>query len=235
MWAILLGLKEAWPNLKGELSSNAGHLAWSFFWAFSTAALAGLLVCVAVSRAYLNLGNLSTTQQQQQNWHGLRAYFLALFIGMLTLYTLGAWMPIFHTVASICGSLVFSPPGWSPQLETSLNVNKNTVASSDLPNVVLIMHESLSGEGGMTDSNNKAPFFQKMMHSQDDYFVFENARTVSGDTQDCLTAIQSGCIPLNKKEGRELALNTTLGIEFKRKGYETVSFSSRTIVRFGCR
>lgn len=235
MWTILLGLKEVWPNLKGEFSSNAGHLAWSFFWAFSTAALAGLLVCVAMSRANLNLGHLSTTQQQQQNRHGLRAYFLALFIGMLGLYTLGAWMPIFHTVASICGSLVYSPPGWSPQLKTSLNANKNTVASSDVPNVVLIMHDSLSGEGGMTDSNNKVPFFQKMMHSQDDFFVFENARTISGDTQDCLTAIQSGCIPLNKKEGLELALNTTLGAEFKRKGYETVSFSSGTIVRFICR
>ena len=27
MWTILLGLKEVWPNLKGEFSSNAGHLA----------------------------------------------------------------------------------------------------------------------------------------------------------------------------------------------------------------
>ncbi|KAL3937329.1 MAG: hypothetical protein SGARI_002161, partial [Bacillariaceae sp.] len=63
----------------------------------------------------------------------------------------------------------------------------------------------------------------------DEYYFFDNARSPSGDTVDGITGIQSGCIPLNDKQGWEMALNVTLGTAFKRAGYDTASFSSRDI------
>ena len=44
------------------------------------------------------------------------------------------------------------------------------------------------------------PFLQMKFQSNDEeFFVFENMRTVSGDTVDCVPAIVSGCLPLHEK------------------------------------
>merc|ERR1711957_784511 len=84
--------------------------------------------------------------------------------------------------------------------------------------------------GSIVSSKKKSmPFFQQMLHSDVEYFVFENARTVAGDTADAMSAIQTGCLPLNHRQGREVALNTSIATEFKRKGFETVSISSRLL------
>jgi hypothetical protein len=132
---------------------------------------------------------------------------------------------------SVCGSFFLSPPGSKAMVAAVPSMMMKPPAS---PNVILIMHESLSGETMMTQpSSVKAtPFFHRMMESEhEDYFVFEHARTVSGDTTDCLTAIQSGCNPLShQRTSRDLALQTTLGTEFKKQGFDTVSFSSHVLV-----
>jgi hypothetical protein len=89
----------------------------------------------------------------------------------------------------------------------------------------------MMADDSIVSSKKKSmPFFQQMLHSDVEYFVFENARTVAGDTADAMSAIQTGCLPLNHRQGREVALNTTIATEFKRKGFETVSISSRLLV-----
>lgn len=62
-----------------------------------------------------------------------------------------------------------------------------------VPNIILIVYESLSGEYTLTDKKavEAMPFFQNhLLQSQadnDEIFVFENSRSVSGDTADCFT------------------------------------------------
>jgi len=111
----------------------------------------------------------------------------------------------------------------------TLQFDHITEANRKSPNVIFVIHESLSGEIMMAKESSVkvTPFLQQMFRSKDEYFVFENARSVSGDTVDAMSGIHSGCIPLDHKEGRTIALNNTIGAEFKRKGYNTVSFSSR--------
>lgn len=43
-------------------------------------------------------------------------------------------------------------------------------------------------------------------------------------------AIATGCIPLDMKEGREIALTNNIATQAKERGYETVSFSSRKLI-----
>lgn len=106
--------------------------------------------------------------------------------------------------------------------------------------MLVIIHESLSGEIMMNDdsvvSSEKKlmPFFQQMLQSDGEYFVFENARSVSDDTTDAVASIQFGCLPLNHEDGRDFALNTTLATEFLKSGFETISFSSRDLVVTRC-
>ena len=166
---------------------------------------------------------------------------VVLFIGLTllsTLYMAGAWMPIFHTYVSVVGSLFMSPRGSKAmsvalQLDHTSVTTKTKTTTASMPNVILVMHESLSGELMMTqESSVKAtPFFHKMMKSdEEDYFVFEHARTVSGDTTDAISAIHSGCNPLDHGKSREFAFKTTFATEFKKEGFDTVSFSSRGLV-----
>ncbi|KAL7462166.1 hypothetical protein ACHAXS_002557 [Conticribra weissflogii] len=140
-------------------------------------------------------------------------------------------MPIFHTYASLCASFFFEPPGSSASRpRTSLKFDHN---AKDSPNVLLIIHESLSGEYSLThDSAVQAmPFFQEMFQSnRTDFFVFENSRSVSGDTADCVTAITSGCLPLDHPEGLDVALSDNLATQAQMRGFDTISFSSRKLV-----
>lgn len=147
-------------------------------------------------------------------------------------------MPIFHTYASLTGSLFLSPPGSSPALTAALlvravpaDIPRAADGTTPAPNVVLLVHESLSGEFPLTRAAQarRMPFLHRMKESRDEYFLFEHARTVSGDTADAMSAIHTGCLPLDHREGKAFALNTTLATQFKRRGYETVSFSSREL------
>ncbi len=63
-------------------------------------------------------------------------------------------------------------------------------------------------------------------------FVFKDARTVSGNNTDALAAIQSCCLPLDHEKGgeRTKALSASTRTEFKRRGFDTISFSSRALV-----
>lgn len=110
-----------------------------------------------------------------------------MLAALVVLYQCNAWMPIFHTYASMCGIFLFSPSGSSNEIKL---VTKQQVRGDHLPNVVLIMHESLSGEYTLTSHTavKAMPFFQRHFQgNEEEFFVFENSRAVSGDTIDCMT------------------------------------------------
>ena len=231
MWVLASGFKEGTSLLKAELINDTSHILWSIFGAL---VMAGPAVCFVVCRGK-ELAHLDRDSDHKQNRKQLIFFYLIIFAGMVILYTAGAWMPIFHAYSSYCGIFIFSSPdGIASRVSTLKESAKNHDPAAN--NVLVIIHESLSGEIMMTDdsvvSSEKKlmPFFQQMLQSDGEYFVFENARSVSGDTTDAVTSIQSGCLPLNHEDGRDFALNTTLATEFKKSGFETISFSSRDLV-----
>ena len=95
------------------------------------------------------------------------------------------------------------PPGTRESKYPTSIIKHPVNEGKEWPNVVVVMHESLSGEYMLTrqSSMEYMPFFRSMLHSEDDFYVFEHARTVSGDTTDALTAIQSGCLPFDHEKG----------------------------------
>ena len=75
------------------------------------------------------------------------------------------------------------------------------------------------------------PFFQEKMHKDPDMYVFEHARTVSGQTIDAFPALLTGCLPYTDEAvewvhtpGRSLAYDFRDGL-----GYDTASFTGRHI------
>ena len=71
------------------------------------------------------------------------------------------------------------------------------------------------------------PFFQHMMHNDEDMFVFKNTRSVSGNTLDAFPSLMTGCLPFNDS-GHELLneMGRSIGYNFLNAGYSTASFSS---------
>eukprot|EP00979_Chaetoceros_neogracilis_P009037 scaffold2037_cov247-Chaetoceros_neogracile.AAC.1 len=237
MWVLASGAKEARFLIKAELSHNAREFVWFIISSIVTACPAAFFVYRKLSARKKDLEQaFKGINSRKQNQNQSPLFFFLIFAGMTSLYMMNAWMPVFHSYASFCGrTFIFSPPGTGISDGMNLRSPVKNNQNSDLPNVILVMHESLSGEVMMADDSivsskkKSMPFFQQMLHSDVEYFVFENARTVAGDTADAMSAIQTGCLPLNHRQGREVALNTTIATEFKRKGFETVSISSRLL------
>jgi len=232
MWSLMAHVMNFTSGIKGEFK-DGGKGAMKLITGCLTTIGLTVIVCVLqeirVARyAAAGAGDITELQPRKK----VRTVGFVGFAFMVFLYMTGSWMPIFHTYLSVCGSFVLSPAG-SKFMDGALKIDPSMTSSPrrKAPNVVLVLHESLSGELMMThDSSAKAtPFFHKMLKSDDEYFVFEHARTVSGDTTDAITAIESGCNPMDK-ESRNLALNTTLATEFKKQGFNTVSFNSRVMV-----
>mmetsp|Transcript_4547 Transcript_4547/g.5039 ORF Transcript_4547/g.5039 Transcript_4547/m.5039 type:complete len:940 (+) Transcript_4547:226-3045(+) len=264
MWVILAHIKNFSSGAKAEFKDSQKG-AWRLVLGSLTTVGLTCLMCLWHERRQ----RVTQLRRQQRNGTPKMTIILTLIgiLTMITLYLSGAWMPIFHTYMSICGSFFLSPPG-SKEMAKSLQIEKNpsdVIKSSFInnhnldyaehklsrqPNVILVIHESLSGEVVMTsDTAVKAmPFFHSMLttsqsgqpsesskkeydksnNNDNNYFVFEHTRAVSGDTTDALTVMHSGCNPLDHKgKSRDYALNTTLATEFKKQGYDTVSFSSR--------
>jgi hypothetical protein len=110
--------------------------------------------------------------------------------------------------------------------------NSFNVDLSRAPNIIFIQHESLSG-GLMfnTDEGRSAmPFFQKMMHTSPNFYVFEHTRGMSGQTKDALPTLMTGCAPTSKASEEWVQTSgRSLAYDFLSAGYATASFSSRLI------
>lgn len=228
MFVVISGLREAFTLLKSEISSDTNASVLSII-------QSSLLALPTVYLVWEGTQSRSPTNRIKQPNRNKQFYFF-LFIANTIFYCSGAWMPIFHTYASACGSLIFSPPGKSDKyvkiMKRKAKDGENVQPPESAPNIVLLLHESLSGEYITTNEDvaKLMPFYQKMLNANDDeYFVFENVRSVSGDTADCVPAITTGCLPVNHQNGRGEMMSNSIATEAKRRGYDTVSFSSRLL------
>jgi len=105
-------------------------------------------------------------------------------------------------------------------------------AAAGGPNVIYLQHESLSGSIALNTKAGAAamPFFQDKMKRDPDFYVFEHARTVSGNTLDALPALLTGCMPYNPDgEAWVHAPGRAVGHDFHQRGYPTASFTSRKL------
>jgi hypothetical protein len=103
---------------------------------------------------------------------------------------------------------------------------------SRAPNIIFIQHESLSaGLMFNTEEGRSAmPYFQKMMHTSPNFYVFEHNRGMSGNTKDALPTLMTGCAPTSKESEEWVhTVGRSLAYDFSSAGYATASFSSRLI------
>eukprot|EP00986_Skeletonema_menzelii_P000402 scaffold111_cov142-Skeletonema_menzelii.AAC.25 len=233
MFIVIAGLREARAHLKGEATNDMKGLITGLIEAYSLALPAAIVVWREAKRKDYDEDSYSTSRTStimKKRQHVL--FFFGLFVALATTYYLDSWLPIFHVYASACGSLIFSPPLSG---STKILQERGRLKKEAAPNLVLLIHESLSGEYTMTreEAVKLMPFLQMKFQSNDEeFFVFENMRTVSGDTVDCVPAIVSGCLPLHEK-GLKSAYSTNMATEAKKRGYQTVSFSSRAFTMKG--
>jgi hypothetical protein len=110
--------------------------------------------------------------------------------------------------------------------------SKFNVDLSRAPNVIYIQHESLSGGLMLNTEEGRAamPYFQGLMHTSPNFYVFEHARTISGLTKDALPALMTGCAPTTEASQEWVQTpGRSLAYDFSAAGYATASFSSRFI------
>ena len=152
---------------------------------------------------------------------------LLLIVTVATLFAYGwleAWSPVTH--ALLCfGGRWFFVPGGNYRFDF-VTESVSTPDRSQVPNVIYLVHESLSGSilENTNGGKHATPFFQSLL-TNDDFYLFPHARSVSGDTRDCTTALLTGCLPIDEA-GRQIAYGRSMGTEFKRRGYATMSVTS---------
>lgn len=235
MFVVILGLKEARTSIKAEFSDDLWGTISRLVGAYACALPAAFLVWREGRRdkkkgldSMMPPSTLTLTPPLLQRRRSI-IYFFVLFMILVFDYCSGAWVPIFHVYASMCGSLIFSAPG-SSSAHIAL-LEKSGASKEAAPNLMLFIHESMSGEFPLTKEENLElmPFLKKMIQSNDgEFFVFENPRTVSGDTAHAIPAIVSGCLPLNE-DGIVASQSTNMATQAKMRGYQTLSFSSRLL------
>jgi len=171
----------------------------------------------------------SKERQQQRFWSTVdcRNNKLLLAATVLTLASyaiIEAWTPVTHAFLCFTGRWFFIPGG-QYQFDF-VDQPVTTPDRSHAPNVLYLVHESLSGSIlEKTDGGRHAtPFFHSLL-DHEDFYVFPHARSVSGDTRDCTTALLTGCLPLDEA-GRHRAYGRSMGTEFKRRGYATMTVTS---------
>ena len=100
------------------------------------------------------------------------------------------------------------------------------VTMTSRPNIVLVVHESTSQSLMDTRQARQAmPFWNKEMRENESVFQFRNAFTTAGNTVIATPAILTGLNSYTKK-GMDMVLTTSLAMELRAQGYETVMFSS---------
>lgn len=231
MWALAAGYKEAQSQIE---IFKAGGLE-------AVAKVILVVTCFVASFVLYGWGQYHAVRQQQASapttTHAgvsvSNCLLLTTMLLALTTYQLGLWQPVMHATLSLFGSFVLTPPGHGQQLKKVTKLAPSTnAANQDLqtkgPNVIYIVHESLSGAYWLNrkEARQHTPFFNSLAEN-DNFYVFPHARSVSGDTTDAFTALATGCLPIDK-EGRDLAFSRSIATEFKQQGYDTASFSVRS-------
>ena len=144
----------------------------------------------------------------------------------------GFYSPVIHAYFSATFGFKFTNEDNDPPTFNRSNEEILSTFESTGPNVIFLQHDSLSGSLMLNTGQGQEtmPFFQSLMRNDDNMYVFEHARSVSGDTIDGLMALMTGCLPFTE-EGKDRAYmpGRSIGNEFRRNGYHTASFSSVAI------
>lgn len=156
---------------------------------------------------------------------------------LVVLFCAGAWAPLTNLMYCLFGILILTPPGGaslgrndvvprrigggSENDATSTNSHKTTI----LPNVILVVHESLSGAAMESARGRDAAPFYHSLKSNPNVYQFQSARTVAGTTTIATPALLTGLAPYTD-EGVKLIKSASLASNFKALGYATGSFVS---------
>ena len=158
-------------------------------------------------------------------------HMLLAVTGIVSLlaYAGGAFCPVLHAYMSFFGSFVLVPEGANIGIASASATATGT--RTGRPNVIYLIHDSLASTYLYNDKDGQraTPFFQSLLHADDDnrwLYPLRNVRSVSGDTIEGFTALASGCLPLPDGTGRDIAFSRSIGTEYKKQGYRTASFTS---------
>ena len=168
-----------------------------------------------------------------------------LLLAYLVHGSLGAWAPVSNLTGHIL-TAVFSPPvittssytarvdttitnnGWQNSSLLNLNLSSPTdMTGNRRPNVIMIVHESMSGSAIESSRGRKAaPFWHGQMRSNSDVYQFHNVLAGSGMTSIATSAILTGMIPYDDDGLNAIRSSPTMASELKGAGYDTACFSS---------
>lgn len=98
------------------------------------------------------------------------------------------------------------------------------------PNIIYIQHDSLSGALMSTEHGRAAmPYFQYLKETNKDMYVFDNTRSVSGNTIDALPSLLTGCVPYSPEGIESIKSIPSIASTLYYEGYSTASFSTRAL------
>lgn len=170
--------------------------------------------------------HLSDTLQQQNvvAWN---------VVMLIVSYGIGAWAPLTNLFFGTAGILLFTPPGGGSMMEETvtvvatrrgaINKAKQSKGAAMPPNVVIVVHESLSGAAMQSPAGiEAAPFFHSM-RSDPNFYDFKYARTIAATTPIATPGLLTGLMPYTD-DGVDLVKRASLASEFKQMGYDTGSF-----------
>ena len=147
---------------------------------------------------------------------------------LLILYSFcGAWAPVTNLACAIVGFMILTPPGSRDSRKRTQSGNANFSSRSNIrPNVIVVVHESLSGWALETSRGKDATPFYQSLHEKPHTYVFGRARTVAGTTTIATPAILTGLLAYDHEGVSVLEESTSLAADFKMAGYDTGSFVS---------
>ena len=220
MWIAVAGIKSAKSTVQASFQYD-----WNEAWDTLNKVMGSLLVPILI---YIRAA--TTRQKQKQNTTATpisKTMVLAMAVLSVLGYAAGAWCPVWHANLCFVGSFVLTPDGAEHQIATSKQTDSMLTTAGTRPNVIFIIHESFSGSLALNDPRGRQmmPYFQNLKDNHDDMYVFQHARTVSGNTMDAMSMAMSGLLPFTP-EGMQQAFQKSIGSEFKEKGYNTASFTS---------
>ena len=143
---------------------------------------------------------------------------------LVTFFWLGAWAPLTNLICCILGIFLLTPPGGAignneaVRLPTIRGSSHNGSSKRQRPNVVVVVHESLSGAAMQSARGiDAAPFFHSM-RSSPDFYDFRFARTTMGVPSwidpECRPVAISSCSSLAVYRTRHVTASGLLSVFF---------------------
>jgi len=246
IWIVGAGMQSPTVHAKSQLGSHRDVFLGGFF-----RCLAGLGVGFGMAvwmQRLAETGSIRTVGLSTPKALTVNAAFLVV------LFSTGAWAPLTNLVNCYFAIFVLgrTPPGSGSSLSGATSVGVGSTrrmvrsagvavgvasnpdkksdmpgdSSSSRPNVILVVHESLSGAALHSNRGRQAaPFYHGKMRTNPDVYQFQKARTVSGMTPIATPGLLTGLVPYTNR-GVDLVRAASLAADFKSVGYDTAAFVS---------